>query len=157
MWLFKTLHAAGGKQGSHLGDGDVVESGEAVGLWQTLADEHGVQAFEVGEDDELFERGVVADVSLGIRVCFAPLFDGLTEKGDVEEVRLTGIDGRGLGFGDGGWDESVLDGIGVDSWLSNSIEFDGIRIGIAAVDRWTFESFFGSHWLGGQEYPLSLF
>jgi hypothetical protein len=33
-----------------LGDGDIVESGEAIGLWQALADEHGVQAFEVGEE-----------------------------------------------------------------------------------------------------------
>jgi hypothetical protein len=35
-----------------LGDGDVVEGGEAFGLRQALADEDGVQAFEVGEDDE---------------------------------------------------------------------------------------------------------
>ena len=112
---FEALHAAGGKQGSHLGDCDVVEGGEAVGLWQALADEHGVQAFEVGEDDELLQRGVVTDVSLGTRICFAPLFGGLAEKGDVEQVRFAGIDGGGLGLGDGGWDEGVLDRIGVDS------------------------------------------
>ena len=45
-----------------MGDGDVVEGGEAFGLWQALADEHGVEAFEIGEDDELLQRGVVADV-----------------------------------------------------------------------------------------------
>ncbi len=50
--LFESLHAAGGEQGPHLGDGDVVEGGEAFGLWQALADEHGVQAFEVGEDEK---------------------------------------------------------------------------------------------------------
>jgi len=62
--LFETLHAAGGKQGPHLGDGDVIEGGEALGLWQALADEGGDQAFEVGEDDELFERSVVAEFSV---------------------------------------------------------------------------------------------
>ena len=56
---FEPFHAACGEQGLHLGDGDVVEGGEAFGLWQALADEDGVQAFEVGEDDELFERGMV--------------------------------------------------------------------------------------------------
>lgn len=50
--LFLALRAAGGEQGSHLCDGDVVEGGEAFGLWQALTDEDGVEAFEVGEDDE---------------------------------------------------------------------------------------------------------
>lgn len=45
-------------------DGDVLESGEAFGLWQALADEHGVEDFEIGEDDGLLQRGVVADVAL---------------------------------------------------------------------------------------------
>jgi hypothetical protein len=49
---FQTLYAAGGEQGPHLCDGDVVEGGESFGLWQALADEDGIQAFEVGEDDE---------------------------------------------------------------------------------------------------------
>ena len=57
-----------------MGDGDVVESGEALGLWQALADEDGVQAFEVGEDDELLQRGVVAEVALGDGIGIAPLF-----------------------------------------------------------------------------------
>lgn len=35
-----------------MGDGDVVEGGEAFGLWQSLADENGVEAFEIGEHDE---------------------------------------------------------------------------------------------------------
>ena len=58
-WLFQAFRAACVEQGPHLGDGDVVEGGEAFGLWQSLADEDGVEAFEVGEDDELLQRGVV--------------------------------------------------------------------------------------------------
>ncbi len=61
-----------------------------------MADEHGVEAFEIGEDDELLQRGVVAEVALGARVGVAPFF-------------------RGLGFGDGGWDECFLDRVGVDA------------------------------------------
>ena len=66
--LFESFYVAGGEERPHLGDGDVVESGEAFGLWQPLADEHGVEAFEVGEDDELFQRGVVADIPFGSRM-----------------------------------------------------------------------------------------
>ena len=112
---FQTLYAAGGEQRSHLGDGDVVKGGEAFGLWQSLADEDGVQAFEVGEDDELFERGVIAEVALGVRIGVAPLFGGLAKEGDIEQIRLAGIDGGGLSLGDGGRDERVFDGIGVDA------------------------------------------
>ena len=100
--LFEPLRVAGGEQGSHLGDGDVVEGGETLWLWQALADEHGVQAFEVGEDDELLQRGVVAEVSFGTGIGIAPLFGGLAEEGDVEQVRLAGIDGGGLRRCDGG-------------------------------------------------------
>ena len=42
------------------------------------------------------------------------MFGGLAEEGDVEQVRLAGIDGGGLCLGDGRRDEGVLDGDGVD-------------------------------------------
>ena len=80
-----------------------------------MADEHGVEAFEVGEDDELFQRGVVAEVAFTTGVCIAPLFGGLAEEGDVEQVRLAGIDGGGLRLGDGRRDEGVLDGAGMNA------------------------------------------
>lgn len=38
----------------------------------------------------------------------------LDEEGDIEQVRLAGIDERGLGLGDGGREEGLLDGVGVD-------------------------------------------
>jgi len=58
---------------------------------------------------------VISDQKRGSGIGIAPLFGGLAEEGDVEQVRLAGIDGGGLGFGDGGRDEGVLDGIGVDA------------------------------------------
>jgi len=47
-------------------------------------------------------------------------------------------------FDEVGWDEGVFDGVGVDSCNSNSIEFDGIRIGIAEVDGRSFARFFST-------------
>lgn len=113
--LFEAFHAAGVEEGAHLGDGDVVEGCEAFGLRQALADEDGVEAFEVGEDDELLQRGMVADVSFDSGIGVPPLFGGPAEEGDVEEVRLAGVNGGGLRLGDGGRDEGVLDGVCVDA------------------------------------------
>ena len=80
-----------------------------------MADEHGVEAFQIGKDDKLFQRSVIADVSLGVRMGIAPLFRGLAEEGDVEQVGLGGIDEPGLGLRDGGRDEGFLYRIGVDA------------------------------------------
>ena len=80
-----------------------------------MADQDGVEAFEIGEDDELLQRGVVADVAVGIGVGVAPLFRSLAEKGDVEEIRLAGVGEAGLGFGDSGGNERLLDRVGVDA------------------------------------------
>lgn len=113
--LLEALHVVRRQQRLHLRDGDAVEGGESFGLWQALADEDGVKAFEVGEDNQLLQRRVVADVALGIGMGVPPLFGGLAEEGDIEHVRLAGIDGRGLRPGDGGRDERFLDGIRVDA------------------------------------------
>jgi hypothetical protein len=78
----------------------VQESGEHLSQpHEGPHDEHGVEAFEVGEDDELLQWGVVADVSFGRGMGIAPLFGGLAEEGYVEQVRLAGINGGGLSLG----------------------------------------------------------
>ena len=63
----------------------------------------------------MLQRGVVADVPFGSGIGIAPLFGGLAEEGDVEQVRLAGIDDGGLCLGDGRRDEGVLDGVRVDA------------------------------------------
>ena len=98
-----------------MGNGDAVEHGKAFGLWQTLADENGVQAFKVGQDNELLQRGMVPDVALGAGMGITPLHRGLAKKSDIEQIGLTGIDGGCLRLGDRWRDESFLDGVGVDS------------------------------------------
>lgn len=55
-----------GEERAHLGDGDFIELEQAFRLGQALTDEHGVEAFEIGEDNELLQWRVVAEVALGI-------------------------------------------------------------------------------------------
>lgn len=71
---FESLEVVRSRERLHLRDGDAIERGEPFGLGQTLADEDGVEAFEVGEDDELFQRSVIADVALGIGKGITPVF-----------------------------------------------------------------------------------
>jgi len=60
-----------------------VEFEQTLRCGQALADKHGVEAFQIGEDDELLQRGVVAEVACGIGMRIAPLLRGLAEEGDV--------------------------------------------------------------------------
>jgi hypothetical protein len=113
--LLQPLDVGIGQQGAHLGDGDLVELEEVFRGGKALANEHGVEAFEVGEDDELLEGCVVADVALGFGMGVAPLLGGLAEEGDVEQVGLAGVNEVGLGLGDSGRDKRLFDGVGVDA------------------------------------------
>ena len=80
-----------------------------------MPDENGVEAFEIGEDNELLQRGVIEEVALGVGMSVAPLFRGLAEEGDIEQIGLVGIDERGLLFRDARRYERLFDGIGVDA------------------------------------------
>lgn len=84
-------------------------------MGQALTDEHGIEACEIGEDDELLQWGVVAEVALGIGMSIAPLLRRLAEEGDVEQVGFVGIDEGALSLGDGGRQERLLDRVGVDA------------------------------------------
>ena len=50
--LFEALHAAGREEGAHLGDGDFVEFEQTLRCGQALADKHGVETLQIGEDPE---------------------------------------------------------------------------------------------------------
>ena len=80
-----------------------------------MTDENGIEAFEIGEDNKLLQRSVIPDVTLGVRMGITPLFRGLAEEGDIEQIGLAGIDGGGLRLGDGWRDERFLDRVGVDA------------------------------------------
>jgi len=63
-----------------LGDGDFVELPQLLGRGQALADEDGVEAFKIDEDDELLDGSVVAHVAVCVGVGVAPLRGGLAEE-----------------------------------------------------------------------------
>lgn len=101
-----------------MGDGDFVQLEQAFRLGQPLADEHGIEAFEIGEDDKLLKRRVIADISIGVGMGIAPLLRGPAEEGDVEQVGFVRIDELRLSFGDRGWEKRLLDGVGVDAVIN---------------------------------------
>ena len=99
----KAHYRSVGGERMHLTDGDGVQPLEAFSLRQAHVDELGVQAFHVGEHEKLLHGSVVAYVALERRVRFAPLFGGLTEERDVEEIGFAGVGNGGLrGRDDGG-------------------------------------------------------
>lgn len=51
-----------------MGDGDLVKLSQPFCGRDVLADEDSVDAFEVGEDDELLHGGVISDVARGLGV-----------------------------------------------------------------------------------------
>ena len=63
----------------------------------------------------MLQRGVIPYVALGVGVSVAPLLGGLAEKGDVQQIRLLGVNEGGLCLGDRGRDEGIADGVGVDA------------------------------------------
>ena len=92
-----------------MADGDGVELGEAVGGREGHVDELSVEAFEIGEDEELFDGGVVAHVAIEFGVGVSPLASGLAEESDVEQVGFASVGGGGLRRGDFGRDEVRFD------------------------------------------------
>jgi len=80
-----------------------------------LANEHGVEAFQIGEDHKLLQRRVITDIAISVRMGVSPLFGGLAEERDVEQIGLVGINEDGLGLGDGGRNEGLFDRIRVDA------------------------------------------
>ena len=98
-----------------MSDGDGVEFGDAFALRELHVDELGVEAFEVGEDEELFDGGVVTHVAVEAGIGIPPLAGGEAEEGDIEQVGLGGVGEGGLGGRDLRRDQVGLDGVGVDA------------------------------------------
>ena len=112
--LFQAFEVVRCKQGAHLADGDFIELKQAFGLGNTLADENGIEALEICEDDKLLKRRMVADVAFGIGMGIAPLLRGLAKEGDIEQVGFVGIDERCLGLGECRRQERLLDRVRMD-------------------------------------------
>lgn len=95
--------------------GDPIQLDQSFGLWYFLAQENGVEAFQIAEDHQLLQRGSVPDVSFGLGIFRAPFFCCFSEKGDIEEVRLAGINDCGLRRRDLHGEQGFLDGVGVNA------------------------------------------
>jgi hypothetical protein len=105
-------------------------------LRQPHVDQFGVHAFEVGQDEELLDGGVVAHVAIEFGVGVAPLPCGPPEEGDIEQIGLAGVDDRRLRRRHRSWDDVLLDGIRVDAvveFRERSIEVPREREAAALV------------------------
>lgn len=89
----------------HLPDGGLIETLQTLPLGQFHMDELGVQAFKIGQHQQLLNGSVVAHVAFQRQIRVPPLFGSPTEKSDVEEIGLACIDSGRLHGGDDGWDE----------------------------------------------------
>ena len=74
-----------------------------------------VQRLQVGQAHELRDVGLIADVALAARLAITPLPGRLAEQGYVQQVGFARVDQGGLLWGDLGWNEVLLDGVGVNA------------------------------------------
>ena len=93
----------------------MVEFGQSVLLVKFHMDELGVHGLYVCEYEELLDSGVISHISFFLGIGGSPLFGRDAKECDVEEVSFRGVGEGCLGFGNGGWDEVGLNGIGVDA------------------------------------------
>ena len=103
------------RERAHLAYGNGIELRESIALRQPHVNELGVEAFHVGQHEQLFDGGVVAQVAIEFGFGIAPLPGGLPEHGDVEQIGLVGIGHGRLCGCDFRRDQVGLDGIGVDA------------------------------------------
>ena len=109
----QAFDGVGSKKGAHLADGDLVELLQTIGLRESLTDQDGVHAFEIGQDDKLLDGGLIPDVPLGLGIGIAPFLGGLSEEGDIQEVGLGSVFQNGVLFGEGRWNLDIPDRIGL--------------------------------------------
>lgn len=96
-------------------DGYLVEFDESFGLWHAFFDEEGVEILHIGEAYELVDGGIVANVAFAVGILLAPLACCDSEHCHVEHIGFFGIFVGGLFGCYLGWDEVLLDGIGMDA------------------------------------------
>jgi hypothetical protein len=110
----KALDGHNTNERAHLGDGDGIELTQAIWRGQALVNQHGIDALQIGQHDQLLQRGRVSHVADLLWVGLTPLGGSHTKQGHVEQIGLAGIHGRRLMPGQLARQEVRLDGIGVD-------------------------------------------
>ena len=93
----------------------MIEPLQTFALRQSHVNELGVHAFHIGEDEQLLDAGVIADVAFQLGVGITPLPRGLPKQRDVEQIRFGRLgDGRLRGR-DLGRNQVRLHRVGVDA------------------------------------------
>lgn len=87
---------AGGDEGLHLPDGDLIEPFQPFALRQIHVDELGVHTLDVGQHQQLLNGGVFTHVAFQFRIGVAPLPGGLAEQGHIEQIGFVGVGDGGL-------------------------------------------------------------
>lgn len=87
---------AGDGERLHLPDGNGVEAFQSFSLRQGHVDKLGVQALHIGQHKQLLDGSMIADIACQLGVGVVPLFGGLAEKRNVEQISLGGIGEGGL-------------------------------------------------------------
>ena len=84
--LFQRQHGLCASQQFHLINGNFIQFFEPLILRQAVADEVCIDAFEVGQHEELFGRGVVAEVAFEVGILSQPFAGGAAEEGYIQQI-----------------------------------------------------------------------
>jgi hypothetical protein len=90
-WTGDLPHISTPSQHLHLADGDLIKPDKPVALSKVHVDELGVHALDVCQYKQLLDGGVVAHVTVQIRVSVTPLFRSLTKERNVQQIGLISV------------------------------------------------------------------
>ena len=128
--FLRLAQVAGGGEGLHLPDGDLIEPFQPFALRQIHVDELGVHALDVGQHEQLLNGGVFTHVVFQFWIGVAPLPGGLSEQGHVEQVGLVGVRDGSLRRRDLGRNEMGFHRVGVNAVIElgkGAVEVPGER------------------------------
>lgn len=127
------------QQGLHLCNGCLVKYCQPSWLIDALAYQFGVQAFEIGEHDQLFNGRVIAHVASFLGVLFSPLLGCVAVERHVENVGFVGVDLAGLCCAQVLGDQVLGDCVGVYPVVDFAQATGEVPFQTAALDFFVFE------------------
>src|ERR1019366_3119596 len=95
-------------QNLHLTNGNLVQPFQPFALRQSHVNKFGVHALHVGENKQLLDAGVIADVAFQLGIGVTPLPRGMTEKCNIEQIRFGRVSNGRLCERDFGWNQVRL-------------------------------------------------
>ena len=80
------------QQYPHLGNGNLVEAGQAFRLAEPFFYKHSIEIFQIDQANQLGGIGEIPNIAFFLRVLVSPLFGGHPEQGHIQHIRLAGVD-----------------------------------------------------------------